>query len=276
MGSVLRRLLFFFQRNQFDWDLEDELRFHEEMKGARPHRRRWHERRRGTGGRAAELAPLRLREQSREPWTFATVETFAQDARHTLRSTRARPAFTFTALAYASRLARPQHGDCLRCLLLARAPAASSESHCLVIVSSAQQTETGVKKTLPGPRRTRRCARALHGVSHSLAAYHSSIDAQLTDRAEPAAGARGLDGLSPNFFATPGRHALRAAAHFSPCPCAHGRSQCVLSAIGWARTAHPCRFRPLSDSPSPVHGLPLAPSLSRCQPWAAVSDPVDP
>ena len=32
MGSVLRRLLFFFQRNQFDRDLKDELRFHEEMK----------------------------------------------------------------------------------------------------------------------------------------------------------------------------------------------------------------------------------------------------
>ena len=32
MGSVLRRLLFFFQRNQFDRDLEDELRFHEELK----------------------------------------------------------------------------------------------------------------------------------------------------------------------------------------------------------------------------------------------------
>ena len=31
MGSVLRRLLFFFQQNQFDRDLEDELRFHEEM-----------------------------------------------------------------------------------------------------------------------------------------------------------------------------------------------------------------------------------------------------
>jgi hypothetical protein len=32
VGSVLRRLLFFFRRNQFDRDLEDELRFHEEMK----------------------------------------------------------------------------------------------------------------------------------------------------------------------------------------------------------------------------------------------------
>ena len=32
MGSLLRRLLFFFQRKQFDRDLDDELRFHEEMK----------------------------------------------------------------------------------------------------------------------------------------------------------------------------------------------------------------------------------------------------
>src|SRR4029077_16974771 len=32
VGSVLRHLLFFFQQNQFDRDLEDELRFHEEMK----------------------------------------------------------------------------------------------------------------------------------------------------------------------------------------------------------------------------------------------------
>ncbi|MGH7469572.1 MAG: hypothetical protein ACRENP_16610 [Longimicrobiales bacterium] len=32
MGSVLRRLLFFFQRKQFDRDLEEELHFHEEMK----------------------------------------------------------------------------------------------------------------------------------------------------------------------------------------------------------------------------------------------------
>jgi len=29
---LLRRLLFLFQRNQFDRDLQDELRFHEEMK----------------------------------------------------------------------------------------------------------------------------------------------------------------------------------------------------------------------------------------------------
>src|SRR5262245_51930402 len=43
--------------------------------------------------------PLRLREQSREPWTFTTAETFAQDVRHTLRLLRRDPAYTVTALA---------------------------------------------------------------------------------------------------------------------------------------------------------------------------------
>src|SRR5688500_14349671 len=97
---MLRRLLFYFRRDQFDRDLQDELRFHEEMKARA---------RADAGGLSAEGAraaarrrignPLRLREQSREPWSFATVETFAQDVRHTLRLMRRDPTFTSTALA---------------------------------------------------------------------------------------------------------------------------------------------------------------------------------
>src|SRR3954453_20164786 len=100
LGSVLQRVLFFFRRNQFDRDLEGELRFHEEMKAQAFAEAD------GMSGDEARAAArrrignsLRLREQSREPWTFPTVETFAQDVRHTLRLMRRDPAFTVTALA---------------------------------------------------------------------------------------------------------------------------------------------------------------------------------
>src|ERR1044071_3227397 len=86
VGSVFRRLLFFFRRSQFDRDLQDELRFHEEMKA------RALADADGLSGDEARAAarrrignPLRLRERSREPWSFPTIDTFAQDVRHALR-----------------------------------------------------------------------------------------------------------------------------------------------------------------------------------------------
>src|SRR6187397_1169743 len=75
----------FSQLNQFDRDLEDELRFHEEMKA---HALADADGLSGDEARAAARRrignPLRLREQSREPWIFVTLETFAQDVRHAL------------------------------------------------------------------------------------------------------------------------------------------------------------------------------------------------
>ena len=63
--------------------MEDELRFHEEMKAQALADTD------GISGDEARAAarrrigdPLRLREQSYEPWTFATVETFTRDVRH--------------------------------------------------------------------------------------------------------------------------------------------------------------------------------------------------
>ena len=196
MGSLLRRLLFFFQRNQFDRDLEDELRFHEEMKA---HALADADGMSGDEARAAARRrignPLRLREQSREPWTFATVETFAQDVRHALRLMRRDPAFTFTALATLAL------GIGLNTAIFSVAygvlwrPLPYPDPDRLVIVSSAQQTETA-------SRRSDLVAVSYEGLRQRvttldyLAAYNS-IDAELTGRGEPLQ-LPALD-VSPNF-----------------------------------------------------------------------------
>src|SRR5690349_8087604 len=143
---MLRRLLFFFRRDQFDRDLQDELRFHEDMKaqafadadGMNAEDARAAARRR-LGN------PLRLREQSREPWTFPRVETFAQDVRHALRLMWREPAFTVTALATLAL------GIGLNTAIFSVAygvlwrPLPYPDPERLIVITSAQQTETGVK-----------------------------------------------------------------------------------------------------------------------------------
>jgi putative ABC transport system permease protein len=210
VGSVLRRLLFFFQRNQFDRDLEEELRFHEEMKA---HALADADGMSGDEARAAARRrignPLRLRERSREPWIFPTVDTFAQDVRHALRLMRRDPVFTVTALATLAL------GIGLNTAIFSVAygvlwrPLPYSNPDRLIVVSSAQQTETGVKTfTTWTPGSYEALRRSVTTLDH-LAAYNS-INAQLTGRGE-ALQVGALD-VSPNFFATLGVTPARGRA----------------------------------------------------------------
>jgi predicted permease len=207
---VLRRLLFFFQRNRFDRDLQDELRFHEEMKahaladadGVTVDAARAAARRR-VGN------PLRLREQSRDPWTFATVEAFAQDVRHALRLMRRDPGFAFTALVTLAL------GIGLNTAIFSVAygvlwrPLPYPDPDRLILISSAQQTEKGVKIFSTWPPATYDALRPRATTLDHLAAY-LSIEAQLTGRGEPLQVP--ALAVSPNFFATLGVSPVRGRA----------------------------------------------------------------
>src|SRR5256885_1256128 len=210
MGSVLRRLLFFFRRNQFDRDMEDELRFHEEMKA---HALADSDGMSGDEARAAARGrignPLRLGEQSSEAWTFPTFETFLRDARHALRLMGRDPAFTFTALATLAL------GIGLNTAIFTVAygvlwrPLPYPNPDRLVMISSAQQTETGVKTFSTWAPVTYEALRSRVTTLDHLAAY-SSIDVQFTGRGEPLR-LPALD-VSPNFFATLGVNPARGRA----------------------------------------------------------------
>src|SRR6188474_2638115 len=132
---------------------------------------------------------------------LATVETLVQDVHHTLRLMRRAPAFTFTALATLAL------GIGLNTAIFSVAygvlwrPLPYPDPDRLVIVPSAQQTETGPKTFWTWAPVTYEALRLRVTMLDHLAAY-SSIDAQLSGRGEP----RQLPALdvSPNFFATLG------------------------------------------------------------------------
>jgi predicted permease len=200
VGSLLRRLLFFFRRDRFARDLDEELRFHEEMT-----RQSLADDMSGDEARAAARRrlgnPLRLREDAREPWTFAALETFGQDVRHALRLMRRDPAFTFTALATLAL------GIGLNTAIFSVAygvlwrPLPYPDPDRLVIVASAQQAEKGVKTFWNWPPVTYEALRPLLQTFDRVAAYNS-VDAQLTGRGEPLQ-VHALE-VSPNFFDTLG------------------------------------------------------------------------
>jgi len=96
--GILRKLLFYFRREEFERDLAEEMRLHVEMKreenlasGMTPEEAR----------RAAERdfgRSSRHLQESRETWGFALLDSLAQDVRLGLRALRMRPGFTAVAL----------------------------------------------------------------------------------------------------------------------------------------------------------------------------------
>jgi macrolide transport system ATP-binding/permease protein len=96
LSQLWRRLLFYLRRDRFDRELEEEMRFHLEMKaeenlaaGISPEEARYAARRQ-FGNQTL------LREVSRGMWSFRSLETLAQDLRHGLRMMLKNPGFTVT------------------------------------------------------------------------------------------------------------------------------------------------------------------------------------
>src|ERR1044072_480296 len=98
LKQLWRRILHYARRDQFDCELEEEMRFHREMKveeyiaaGMTPEE----------AHRAARQQfgnETRLREQSRETWGFVMMETFFHDIRFGARVLAKHKGFTATAI----------------------------------------------------------------------------------------------------------------------------------------------------------------------------------
>ena len=93
LREIWRRLGFYFRREQFDRELDDEMRFHLAMKA----RAKTQD---GIPLGDAQLAArrqfgndLRLKERSREMWTFNWIESISKDLKYTLRMIRKSPVF---------------------------------------------------------------------------------------------------------------------------------------------------------------------------------------
>src|SRR5947207_3363470 len=209
IARIRTRLRALVQRRATDDDLDEEIRYHVERETERNIAK-------GMSADDARDAARRAfgnvtiaTERSREAWRWQTLEELRQDVRHALRLMRRDPAFTFTALATLAL------GIGLNTAIFSVAygvlwrPLPYPNPDRLVMVSSAQQTETGPRTFSTWAPVSYEALRPRVTTPDHLAAY-SSIDVQLTGRGEPLR-LPALD-VSPNFFVTLGVNPARGRA----------------------------------------------------------------
>src|SRR5215471_17607514 len=92
-GELWRRLLYGFRRRQFDRDLEEEMRFHLEMRAAEPESKNDPAAARRQFGNETWLL-----EESRAAWGWTRVEAWAADFRYAARVLAKNRGFTAVAV----------------------------------------------------------------------------------------------------------------------------------------------------------------------------------